>query len=70
MPGMGGAELAAALRATRPEIRVLCTSGYSDEDALRRGIGREWDGFLPKPYTRDTVLPAIAELLESQSAAR
>jgi PAS domain S-box-containing protein len=65
MPEMGGAELAAALRATRPEIRVLCTSGYSDEDALRRGIGREWDGFLPKPYTRETVLPAIAELIEA-----
>ncbi len=63
MPGMGGAELATALRATRPEILVLCTSGYSDEDSLRRGIGREWDGFLPKPYTRETVLPAVAALL-------
>ncbi len=68
MPGMGGAELAATLRATRPEIRVLCTSGYSDEDALRRGIGREWDGFLPKPYTRETVLPAVAALLEGNAS--
>ena len=68
MPGMGGAELGAALRESRPEIKVLCTSGYSDEESLRRGIGREWDAFLPKPYTRETVLPAIAALLDGGSA--
>ena len=69
MPGIGGAALAAELRTTRPEIRILCTSGYSDEDALRRGIGSDRDGFLPKPYTRETVLPAIPELLNNASAA-
>src|SRR5690606_38621252 len=31
MPGMTGAELAAELRRTHPEIRILLTSGYSSD---------------------------------------
>ncbi len=35
MPRMGGAELAARLAATRPRIKVLCMSGYTDEAVAR-----------------------------------
>src|SRR6185436_293226 len=38
MPGKNGRELAAELATARPNIRVLYTSGYMDDDVVRRGV--------------------------------
>ena len=51
MPGMRGNELADALRASRPAIQVLLTSGYTAEDVSRRGIDVGDYRLLAKPYT-------------------
>ena len=51
MPGgMTGADLAARVRALRPDIKVLFTSGYAEPDVVRQGQidGAEW---LKKPHT-------------------
>jgi CheY-like chemotaxis protein len=59
MPGLTGRETAAAVQATRPGIRLLFASGYSEEmNASRdgRGIG---DAFLSKPYAADALLRAV-----------
>lgn len=57
MPHMGGRELAARLRATRPNLRVLFMSGYTDE------VRTDGDGaFISKPFTPTAVLRRVAEL--------
>ena len=61
MPKMGGVELARELRAERPELRVLYTSGY-DEQALKAEGVTEADAFLPKPYTPSVLLGALRSL--------
>ena len=63
MPGLRGSSLAEALRGSRPEIRVLLTSGYTEDDVMRRGIILGRDGFLPKPYTPQALTSAVAEVL-------
>jgi PAS domain S-box-containing protein len=63
MPGLRGSSLAEALRASRPEIRVLLTSGYTEDDVMRRGIILGRDGFLPKPYTPQALTRAVSEVL-------
>jgi two-component system cell cycle sensor histidine kinase/response regulator CckA len=38
MPGMSGPQVAEALRARDPDLRVLFQSGYTDDTVVRWGI--------------------------------
>ncbi len=61
MPNVSGPALASALRARRPDVKVLYVSGYTEQ--------LELDGpepnttHLPKPVTRGTLLKHLALLL-------
>jgi len=64
MPRVGGVELAARLRATRPALRVLYVSGYADGAALR-SVGRELGtALLAKPFTPADLLVRVREILD------
>ena len=63
MPRLGGAPLLEALRAIRPDIRILCMSGYPARDtALHDGV---WANvpFLAKPWTMDGLIAKVDETL-------
>ncbi len=61
MPAMPGRELAERLTALRPDTRVLFMSGYTDDVRLGRlGPGQI---FLQKPFTLDTLVRKLRELL-------
>lgn len=64
MPQMGGSELVARLRESRPHLRVICMSGYvPDPEALRRSIGED-AVLLTKPCRPEVLLQAIRGLLD------
>jgi len=61
MPGMSGAALARRARAAHPEMKVIYTSGFTDEashGALDPAIA-----FLQKPYTPGSLLETIRRVL-------
>jgi CheY-like chemotaxis protein len=62
MPGVSGPELAARLRASRPELTVLYMSGYDRALIDQKTIDRN-AGFLPKPFSPRALLARIAELI-------
>ena len=63
MPGgMTGSELADAVRAMRPEIKVLFTSGYAEPDVVRRGQVVE-TRLLKKPYTTLELARTLREVV-------
>jgi PAS domain S-box-containing protein len=62
MSGMSGRELAERLTASRPELPVLFMSGYTDDVVVRHGVARDGRSFLPKPFTRETLLRAVSEV--------
>jgi PAS domain S-box-containing protein len=66
MPGFSGTVLAEELLKTRPETRVLFTSGYAS-DAVKHGILGSDCAFLEKPFTRDDLVGKVRELLDSSS---
>lgn len=69
MPGMSGPQLAHDLRAARPELRVLFTSGYS-ADAVAREFGLtddEWR-FISKPYGLTELARAVREAIDGTEA--
>ncbi len=67
MPGINGIQLIEKLRALRPDIPVIISSGHSDlisrADLKRMGHA----AFLQKPYTMETLSKAIDEILGSKS---
>ena len=63
MPGMTGPELAKALRARRPGLRVLYMSGYTPGVLNPRGHLDENSSLLQKPFNRDALLAAVARAL-------
>ncbi len=65
MPVMGAGELLPALVRLRPGVRILLTSGYSESEAKRLCASYEGAGFIQKPYTAQTLIRAVAELLGS-----
>jgi PAS domain S-box-containing protein len=64
MPGMSGVELAAQLTKTRVGLPVIFASGYSDEGVLREALGNDRAPYLTKPFTADTMLMKIREVLD------
>jgi CheY-like chemotaxis protein len=62
MPAMSGRELAEALRGTRPEIRTLFISGYSN-DVIARSGDPENVVPLEKPFGRASLLQRVRETL-------
>lgn len=63
MPGMNGRELATKLRAVRPDLRVLYTSGYSDDIIGHHGVLGAGVEFLPKPYAPLVLAEKVRDVL-------
>jgi signal transduction histidine kinase len=51
MPGMSGEETLPELRKIRPDVKVLVSSGYSEDEAMAMFRGQQVSGFIQKPYT-------------------
>jgi PAS domain S-box-containing protein len=64
LPGMSGPDLAKRLRAERPDMRILFTSGYSPEAITRSGALPAEAAFLQKPFTPATLLRLVLEILK------
>ena len=55
MPRMDGEETFRELRALRPDACVVLMSGYSEQEAGARFVGKGLAGFLQKPFTPDEL---------------
>jgi two-component system cell cycle sensor histidine kinase/response regulator CckA len=62
MPRMDGFELAERLRALRPVLPILYTSGYSERPELRPEKARDVP-YLAKPFTSVTLMRKLREIL-------
>ena len=65
MPGMGGRRVTEVIRATRPNLRVVYMSGYTDSAIVDHGILEPGVTFVQKPFATDTLLRKIREVLDA-----
>ncbi|HLK56107.1 MAG TPA: response regulator [Chthonomonadaceae bacterium] len=66
MPGMSGRDLALRLMDLQPQIKILYTSGYTDDAILQHGVLDETVSFLHKPYTVAELRRKVREMLDTQ----
>jgi two-component system cell cycle sensor histidine kinase/response regulator CckA len=64
MPGMNGRELVEKLIESRPGMRSLLMSGYTDDDILRRGVLHGETAFLQKPFTPEQLARKLRGVLD------
>jgi PAS domain S-box-containing protein len=69
MPQMSGPELANRLASSRPDMKVLCMSGYTDDSIVRHGVLDARVAYLQKPITPESLTIKVREVLESPWAA-
>ena len=64
MPGLSGPDTVARLLASRPSVKVLYMSGYSDHALLRRGSTEVTVNFIQKPFAPQTLSAKIRAVLD------
>ena len=52
-------KVAERLKRLRPDLKILLTSGYTQQTIIRRQVVDAGMAFLPKPYTTDGFLAAV-----------
>ena len=63
MPGMSGRQVADQLLGSRPGLKVLYLSGYTDTIVVHHGVLENGLHFLPKPFSREGLAKKIREIL-------
>jgi two-component system, cell cycle sensor histidine kinase and response regulator CckA len=64
MAKMSGRELAERLHAKKPSLRVLYTSGYTEDTIIHHGVVDPGIHFLAKPYGPEDLTQRVREVLD------
>ncbi|HPS59521.1 MAG TPA: PAS domain S-box protein [Spirochaetota bacterium] len=64
MPGINGKALAEFIRKKRPEMKVILTSGYTEDIIKQQKLSEEGISFIGKPYSANSLLQKVREVLD------
>lgn len=67
LPQISGRALAQQLSPSRPDMKVLYISGYTDDKMLQHGI--PGTAFLQKPFSSDVLARTVREMLDSKNGS-
>jgi len=65
MPEMSGKETFNRLRAIKPEVRVLLSSGYSLNEEVQEILDQSGTGFIQKPFRLQTLSQKMRDMLDT-----
>jgi two-component system cell cycle sensor histidine kinase/response regulator CckA len=63
MPDLGGEIVYNRIKSSRPDVRVILSSGYSIEGQAESILKKGCDGFIQKPYNLNQLAKKIKEIL-------
>jgi hypothetical protein len=52
----------------RPQMKLLCLSGYTEDALLHHGISCEEFAFLQKPFTPASIAYKVREILDAATS--
>jgi PAS domain S-box-containing protein len=64
MPDISGEEVFRALRKIRPDVKVILSSGYNEQETVTAFQGKGLAGFIQKPYQPAELVRALREILK------
>jgi CheY-like chemotaxis protein len=67
MPGMGGLEVLKRLRALDPGVKVLLSSGFSEDEVTQTFAGEGVSAFLHKPFDPQELLSKLGQVIGNPS---
>jgi two-component system cell cycle sensor histidine kinase/response regulator CckA len=67
LPGQNGPALAKALRTVRPALKAIFISGYPGNTVTRYGLAAGQMSYLPKPFSAESLLGKVRQVLESDN---
>jgi len=68
MPIMDGAEVFSELRMINPQVPVVLSSGFTEQDKLKWMLAKGLRGFIPKPYTQQKLLVQVRSTLDAMKS--
>ncbi len=66
MPGISGREVAKIVKKTFPQVKIIFTSGYTDDHTFIREVIENNLNFLPKPYTIRELAELVRKVLDKK----
>ncbi len=70
MPDISGEEVFRAIRTVQPEVRVILSSGYNEQETISLFQGKGLAGFIQKPYQPMKLIKKVCEILTQTDRAR
>jgi NO-binding membrane sensor protein with MHYT domain/nitrogen-specific signal transduction histidine kinase/CheY-like chemotaxis protein len=70
LPRTSGPKLAASLAATRPELRVLYMSGFTESAVMHHGVLDPGTEFIQKPFSPQALGVKVQEVLTQAASGR
>jgi len=64
MPGVSGPDLAKQITKLRPDIKVICMSGYTDDSIVRHGVLQSEIAYLQKPLSPASLTAKVRAVLQ------
>ncbi len=65
MPHLDGEETFRELRRIRPDVRVIISSGYNEQETTNGFAGKGLAGFIQKPYGVRPLFEKMRQVLEA-----
>ena len=65
MPRLSGGEVFEQIRRLRPQLPVLLSSGYNEENTMERFAGKGLAGFLQKPFSINDLAAKLEQCLKA-----
>jgi len=66
MPRLNGAEAFREIRMIDPNVKVVLSSGYNEQDATNRFAGKGLAGFIQKPYSPEALQTMMLDILSEE----
>jgi DNA-binding NtrC family response regulator len=68
LPDCNGSDLALELTTQGHKVKAILISGYPENSVTRKGLRPGWS-YLPKPFSANSLLQKVREVLEEETGA-
>lgn len=69
MPGMDGLALLSVVKELHPQVKFVMLTGQTDAEHVRQAAYLKVDGYVAKPFSRQSLVSTLAKLMQKEQGA-